>query len=189
MERAQHLPSLPAPRRPIAIAVKGYALFAVAGRLFAHLLLLAIRAIWGWQFFQTGKGKLGNLASVTEFFASLHIPAPRFNAILASCTECFGGLLLLVGLGGRVVSVPLAITMTVAYLTAERADIHSMDDFVKATPFPFLFTALVVFAFGSGALSLDGLVRRGFPRSPQSLLLNRNSKNFSMCGPARFTVG
>jgi putative oxidoreductase len=177
MEPTQLSPSSPA-SRPVAIAIKIYALLAVAGKLFAHLLLLAIRAIWGWQFFQTGKGKLGNLASVTDFFASLHIPAPNFNAILASCTECFGGLLLLVGLGGRLVSVPLAITMTVAYLTAERPDIHSMDDFVKATPFPFLFTALVVFAFGSGALSLDGLIR--FLRNP----ITRKESDLHLSYPA-----
>jgi putative oxidoreductase len=155
--------------RFIGIATKVYGWFTLAGSLFSQVLLLTIRLIWGWQFFQTGKGKLGNLANVTDFFASLHIPAPRFNAILASSTECFGGFLLLVGLGGRLVSVPLAITMTVAYLTAERPDIHSMDDFVKATPFPFLFTTLVVFAFGSGWFSLDGLIRSALaPRARRS---------------------
>jgi putative oxidoreductase len=145
--------------RALAVATKVYGWLTLAGSLFSHVLLLMIRIVWGLQFFQTGKGKLGNLATVTDFFASLHIPAPRFNAVLASCTECFGGLLLLVGLGGRLISVPLTITMAVAYLTAERADIHSMDDFVKATPFPFLFTALVVFAFGPGKLSVDGLIQ------------------------------
>ncbi len=153
-------PNVPANQpKWLKLAAKIYGLLILAGAYFSHVLLLAIRVIWGWQFFQTGKGKLGNLGTVTEFFTSLHIPMPRFNAILASCTECCGGMLLLLGLGGRLVSVPLSITMVVAYLTAERADIHSMDDFVKATPFPFFFTVLVVFAFGPGKLSIDGLIR------------------------------
>ena len=31
-------------------------------------LLLAMRLYWGWQFFETGKGKLMNLDKTTEFF-------------------------------------------------------------------------------------------------------------------------
>jgi putative oxidoreductase len=59
--------------------------------------------------------------------------------------------------------------MIVAYLTAERPDIHSMDDFVKATPFPFLFTVLVVLCFGPGRLSLDYLLERlVWKRKPKS---------------------
>ena len=142
------------------VAIKSYELLIYSATILQSIFLLAIRSIWGWQFFQAGKGKLGNLSSVTEYFSSLHIPLPHLNAIVASTTECFGGMLLLLGLGGRLVSVPLTITMIVAYLTAERADIHGMDDFVKATPFPFLFTVAVVLCFGPGKLSLDFLIQR-----------------------------
>src|SRR5450432_3751936 len=83
-------------------------------------LLLALRLFFGWQFFLTGRGKLGDLEKPTAFFTDLGIPLPHFNAILAGTTECFGGLLLLVGLASRIVSVPLAFTMFVAYATAER---------------------------------------------------------------------
>src|SRR5207247_1819360 len=128
-----------------------YGLLITGGALLSDVLLLAIRVTWGRQFFQTGKGKLGNISGVTSFFTDLHIPFPKANAILASCTETFGGLLLLIGLGGRLVSVPLSITMIVAYLTADRAGFNSVDEFVGRAPFPFLFTALVVFCFGPGA--------------------------------------
>ena len=79
---------------------------------------------------------------------------------LAGGTECFGGLLLIAGLGGRLAAIPLTITMTVAYLTAHRDAVHSLDDFVAQPPFPFLLTALVVFAFGPGMISIDGLLKR-----------------------------
>lgn len=142
------------------IAVKTYGLLIYGGTLLQSVFLLAIRCIWGWQFFEAGKGKLGDLNKVTGYFQSLDIPLPHLNAIVASTTECFGGLLLLIGLGGRLVSVPLTITMIVAYLTAGRPNIHSMDDFIKADPFPFLFTSLVVLCFGPGKLSIDYLIQR-----------------------------
>ena len=142
------------------IAIKAYNLLIYCGTLFQSVFLLATRCIWGWKFFEAGKGKLANLTKATDYFSTLHIPLPHLNAILASTTECFGGLFLLVGLGGRLLSVPLTITMGVAYLTAHRSDIHSIDDFTKADPFPFLFTVLVVFCFGPGKLSADYLIQR-----------------------------
>ena len=43
-------------------------------------LLLAIRLYWGYQFIEDGLGKLNHLAKVTEFFASLGLPAPGATA-------------------------------------------------------------------------------------------------------------
>jgi len=128
------------------------------------VLLLVVRGWWGWSFFLTGKGKLMNLDKTTEFFASLNLPLPRLNAILAGSTECFGGLLLLFGLCSRLASVPLIFTMFVAYATADKEALHAIfsdpDKFTAATPFLFLFACLIVFAFGPGKLSLDELVFR-----------------------------
>ena len=42
--------------------------------------LLLVRLYWGWQISQNGWGKLHNLPHVTEFFASLGLPAPAFTA-------------------------------------------------------------------------------------------------------------
>src|SRR5437763_579298 len=91
-------------------ATRAYGILILGGGVFSHVFLLLIRITWGWQFFQTGWGKWKNLTRVAGFFESLGIPLPRFNAVLASTTECVGGLLLLVGLGARLVSVPLAFT-------------------------------------------------------------------------------
>lgn len=127
-------------------------------------LLLAVRLYWGWQFFLTGKGKLMNLDRTAAFFADLHIPAPKLNAVLAGSTECFGGLLLLLGLGGRIATVPLVFTMIVAYLTADfdkvKNIIQNPDGFLTADPFLFLYAALIVLLFGPGALSIDGLIQK-----------------------------
>lgn len=129
-------------------------------------LLLVLRVTWGWQFFQAGWGKLGNLGDVTNYFESLGIPAPGLNAAAAAATECFGGLLLLVGLGSRLVAIPLAFTMVVAYATAHRdaaaAVFSDLGGFTSQAPFLFLLTSLIVLAFGPGAVSVDVfLARRG----------------------------
>ena len=84
-------------------------------------LLLAFRAIWGWQFCVTGWGKLGNLGGTTEFFASLGIPMPGVNALFVSLLEVVGGLLLLGGFASRFIAMLLTGNMAVAYLTADRA--------------------------------------------------------------------
>lgn len=127
-------------------------------------LLLGIRLYWGWQFFQTGKGKLMNLDATTEFFAELGLPFAKLNAIMAGSTECFGGLLLLVGLFSRLISVPLIVTMIVAYLTAHLDVVKTIwsdsDSFVTAAPFLFLLASVIVFAFGAGKFSIDEVLRR-----------------------------
>jgi putative oxidoreductase len=139
------------------------ALSAIGGFLQSPLLLV-IRLYWGWQFFIDGKGKLQNLDRVASYFASLNIPMPRLNVILAASTQCIFGLLLLAGLFTRFAALALIGVMCVAYATAEKAALHAIfsdtDKFVTATPFLFLFAAVIVFAFGPGKLSLDALFLR-----------------------------
>ena len=125
-------------------------------------LLLAVRLYWGWQFAQSGWGKLMNLDRTAGFFESLDIPLPKVNAVLAGGTECAGGVLLALGLFARPVAVPLIFTMLVAYWTADRDALNAIgsdpDQFVTAAPFLFLFASLIVLVFGPGKLSLDALL-------------------------------
>ena len=85
----------------IPFITSAYKLLITVGTALQSPFLLIIRLYWGWQFFLTGKGKLTSLDKVTEFFASLHIPLPGFNAAMAGTTEMVGGLLILVGLASR----------------------------------------------------------------------------------------
>lgn len=137
-------------------------LLATIGGWLQPILLLIIRGWWGWSFFLTGKGKLLNLEKTTGFFTELGLPLPKLNAIMAGSTECLGGLLLLLGLGSRLVSVPLMFTMIVAYATADKEALQSIfsdpDKFTGAAPFLFLLASVIVFAFGPGKLSLDALL-------------------------------
>lgn len=142
--------------------------------LLAPLLLLLFRINWGMQFFTTGKGKLMNHGDVTSYFDSLHIPFASLNAWFVGGVECLGGLLLLVGLFSRPVSLMLAIAMTVAYwsVTDDRVKLLGIlkdpSPFLGADPFFFLLTALLVLGFGPGQLSLDWLCAKLFKKKQQS---------------------
>ena len=147
---------------PKALYLKlDHVLTSIAGFL-QPLFLLGVRLFWGWQFFQTGMGKLKTLDKVARFFESLHIPFPLANATIAGLTECVGGILLLIGLCSRVVAVPLMFTMIVALATADKEAVHAVfsdpDKLTSAAPFLFLFASTIVFIFGPGKLSLDALL-------------------------------
>jgi putative oxidoreductase len=126
--------------------------------------LLVVRLYWGWQFWQAGWGKLQDISKPIGFFTDLGIPFPVFNAWLVSSLECFGGILLMLGLASRLISIPLAIDMTVAYLTADRQALQAIfsepGKFYGADPYTFWFAALIVLIFGPGMVSLDYLIGR-----------------------------
>src|SRR4249919_200428 len=154
------------------IVRKLYGWLIAVGNAMRSPVLLLIRLYWGWQFFLTGKGKLMDLSKPTQYFESLGIPLPHLQAILAGFTECFGGLLLLIGLASRLISVPLMILLTVAYLTADidrgRAIFSDPDKFVTADEFLFLFAVVIVFVFGPGAFSLDAFIGKNLKRQTET---------------------
>ena len=151
--------------------VKIYCLWAKIISCLQSPLLLVMRLYWGWQFFVTGKGKLMNLDRTTGFFQSLNIPHPHLNAIMAGSVECFGGLFLLLGLGSRVLTIPLIFTMCIAYLTADLDRVKSIfsdpDRFVTADEFLFMLTAIIVLVFGPGKFSFDWLIGKIFFRKKE----------------------
>ncbi|MGA3210137.1 MAG: DoxX family protein [Terriglobales bacterium] len=143
-----------------------YRLFARIASLLQSPFLLAVRAYWGWQFLQTGLGKLHDLNRVTGFFATLGIPFPHANAVFVALLEFAGGSFLIVGLGSRLMGFLLAADMLVAYWTADREALHAVftdpGKFYNADPFTFLISSLLVFMFGAGVFSLDYLISRRF---------------------------
>lgn len=140
--------------------------------LVQSLFLLIVRLYWGWQFFLTGKGKLSDLEKPAQFFQSLGIPLPHQQAILAGTTECVGGLFLLVGLASRLVSIPLGIVMTVAYLTADIETVKNIfsdpDKFLAADEFLFFYAVILVLLFGPGKFSIDWLIKRLMSKSSKA---------------------
>ena len=131
-------------------------------------LLLFVRLYWGWQFAQTGWGKLHHQARVVDFFTSLNIPFPALSAHFVSGLEFIGGILLILGLFSRPIALLLAGSMFVAFWTAEREAFLSIfsdpEKFYKADAYTFLFAAVMILAFGPGLFSLDALFAKIFQR-------------------------
>jgi len=131
----------------------------------------------GVVFMVTGWGKLHSIPDVTSFFTDLGIPFPGFNARLTACTEFFGGLLVLLGLGTRLVSLPLAFTMVVAILTAKRANIDGLSSLLGFEEWSYLILFIWIALAGAGPLSLDALItrirKRGAEPLPKPLLRPR----------------
>jgi putative oxidoreductase len=153
---------------------KGYRGFASLLNLAQSPLLAAIRLYWGWQFMQDGWGKLTHLDKVTQFFASLSMPAPGVAALLVAMVELVGGTLFLLGLASRLTALGLFVNMTMAYLCVpdDRANFFHIlskpDDFYGASPYTYWFAALIILVFGPGLFSIDWVLGRWFVRKNKS---------------------
>jgi putative oxidoreductase len=125
----------------------------------------------GSVFIGTGWGKLNNIGQTVEYFASLHIPAAAFQARLAAGTEFFGGILVLLGLGTRLASLPLAFTMVVAILTAKRAELDGIRTLLGFEEWSYIVFFVWIALAGPGPLSLDALIARRRKRQPEQAAL------------------
>ena len=119
----------------------------------------------GLLFVSTGWGKVHDLNKVTQFFVSLHIPAPGLNAVVVAYSELICGTLLVIGLFTRLATIPLIISMIVAILTAKLGDIHGLFDLVGADEFTYLCVLIMLALIGPGKVSLDRLLvqKLGWP--------------------------
>ena len=153
--------------KAVHLAIAGYRTGARwAGPVVLSLTLLGMRVVWGYGMYVAGKGKLEHIDKPIAYFTELHIPFPTANAWFISCLECFGGWLLLAGLGSRIIAFLLACDMAVAYLLTEHEALNSLWNdsdpakFAGAGPFWFLVTALVVLALGPGWFSVDAVLKK-----------------------------
>ena len=136
---------------------------------------LLTRLMVGYGFYMTGKGKLEHIDNIIEFFKSLNIPYPEYQAPFVAHLEYYGGLLLLAGLLTRPVAFLLSGTMVVALLTADKADFiaswgaESEKVPAEITAFVYLVLLLWLFVTGAGLLSLDALLSKllGLRKAPE----------------------
>ena len=144
-----------------ALLEKFYRWLIALGSTLRSPMLLAIRFSGAGNFFSPEREADGPGETHAIFREPRH-SLPSCPGHPGRSVECFGGLLLLIGLASRLISVPLMILLTVAYLTADidrvRAIFSDPDKFVTADEFLFLFAVVIVFVFGPGAFSLDAFI-------------------------------
>src|SRR5207248_10146366 len=122
------------------------------------------RLTLGVVFIGTGWGKLHGLDKVTDFFTELGIPAPGFNAVLASSAEFVCGALLLVGLLSRLAAIPLIVVMTVAILTAKLEGLHGISHLLGFEEWTYIDLALWSAVAGPAPRPLDRQLHQSFLR-------------------------
>jgi putative oxidoreductase len=140
-------------------------LVLAADRVLEWLPPLLARLIVGAIFVRTGYGKITDLPDITKFFASLGIPSPHFNAVLASTAELVCGSLLIIGFLTRLAPIPLIITMLVALKTAVLPSLHfnGLGDYVQLLTHEEIHY-IVIFIWlaiaGAGPVSVDHVLAR-----------------------------
>jgi putative oxidoreductase len=120
--------------------------------------LLAIRLVLAYGFYQAAMNKIGNVSGIAEWFASMNYPFPTLNAYLATGTEMLGVVLLIIGLGTRIISIPLIIVMLVAIFTVHFPNGFEAGDNGFEIPLYYGLMLLILLTHGGGKLSLDYLI-------------------------------
>jgi putative oxidoreductase len=130
------------------------------------VILLVLRVLFGSALILTGWSKLANLDRIIGFFSSLGIPMASINAPLVAGFELVGGILLVLGLFTRAISVPLVVVLTVALSSAHAEELGALFSdpgaFISAAPVPYLAVLLALVGFGPGKLSADHLLARRY---------------------------
>jgi putative oxidoreductase len=121
---------------------------------------LLMRLYFGYFWFETGLGKLHNLAGFTERFVGWGIPFPAFSAALSATTDLIGGALLILGLFTRLATIPMMINLIVATATVAIRPVTDFDSFFELDEVLYIFILFWLFMSGPGRISLDARLLR-----------------------------
>jgi putative oxidoreductase len=127
----------------------------------AWLPPLLFRLCLGVVFATHGWAKLGSLPETATYLHALGIGNSLFFAEVLGWSEFIGGTLLIVGLFTRLASIPLAVTMIVALLTAKAPEAAQFLHLLMMGEFLFLLALIDLMVTGAGRVSLDYLIWRG----------------------------
>jgi uncharacterized membrane protein YphA (DoxX/SURF4 family) len=126
-----------------------------------HLVPLIIRVVVGLMFLLHGLQKFGvfgggGIQGVIGMFGNWGIPAPGIMAPLVALIELVGGLLLILGLGTRIVTIPLIIIMLVAIFAVKfQGGLNPIGDGNYEVDLLMLVTLVSLLILGSGPLALE----------------------------------
>ncbi len=131
------------------------AILARIGSKSQNFALLLLRLILAYGFFGPAMMKWQNMTAIGDWFKSLGYPAPYLNAYLAGTTELLGVILLILGLGTRVISLLLIFVMFVAITTVHLKHGFEAGNNGFEIPLYYAIMLFTLFAYGAGKYSLD----------------------------------
>lgn len=123
------------------------------------LSLFFFRLILAYGFFQPAKMKISDFNAIAGWFDSLNYPLPTFSAYLAGITETLGVILLFLGFGTRIISIPLIFVMLVAIFTVHFENGFAAGDNGFEIPLYYLLMLFGLLTFGSGKISIDYVLK------------------------------
>ena len=121
--------------------------------------LLLFRIVLAYGFYEPAMMKLKNLSGVAEWFGSMNYPLPMVSASLSMVTEVSGILLLVLGLGTRLISLPMMFIMVIASLTVHLPNGFPAGDNGFEIPLYYFLMLFALVIYGPGKYSLDHLIR------------------------------
>ena len=132
---------------------------------------LLMRIYFGYFWAETGRGKIHNLNAFAQRFVGWGVPYPHISAVLSGYTEWIGGILLMLGLFTRLVSIALMFNMFVALVKVKMKEVTGIDDFVEMDEALYMFVLFWLMMAGPGRVSLDHVIRWafGFGRPAQQI--------------------
>ena len=128
----------------------------------SHLFLLILRLYFGWGFMSAGLGKLLNVETHDGLLPGLGHPLADAQRLPGGDNRDRLRFLLLVGSASRIITIPLIVTMFVAYLTAHTEQFvcpvgqHAPVFQGAAVSLPVHVLCRAVLR--AGRLSVDGLI-------------------------------
>ena len=126
---------------------------------FDWLAPLLMRIYFGYFWAETGWGKIHNLNAFAQRFVGWGVPYPHISAALSGYTEWIGGILLMLGLFTRLVSIPLMFNMFVALVKVKMKEVTGIDDFAEMDEALYMFILFWLMMAGPGRISIDHLIR------------------------------
>lgn len=132
-----------------------------AGKLH-HIQLLLFRLILAYGFYGPASMKITNLEGVAQWFGSMNYPFPMFSAVLAMGSEVLGVILLTLGLGSRIIALPLMFIMVVAVFTTHISNGFAAGDNGFEIPLYYFLMLLSLVVQGSGKFSLDHVLSKRY---------------------------
>jgi putative oxidoreductase len=127
--------------------------------------LLAMRLVLAWGFWNPAMMKWKNIDGIADWFGQMGYPLPTLNAYMAATTELAGAVLLFLGIGTRLISIPLMVVMLVAIFTVHLANGFEAGSNGFEIPLYYLIMLLALMVYGPGKYSVEGILRRATSKS------------------------
>jgi len=118
--------------------------------------------VLAYGFYMPAKMKWSNIEGITQWYEGMGIPMPALNAYLSASTEAAGVVLLFLGLGTRLISIPLMVVMLVAIGTVHWANGFEAGSNGFEIPLYYLIMLLTLFFVGPGRISIDGWLKSSY---------------------------